>query len=159
MIIGLALEALRKEYGCRTARGCASLGDTCGRCKYDVDADTVTEALKTILDTFGNGSELPNTSQTKFKPGDKFLLEIGEKRIGLDEYSIVGTDLYVWGSLLEKLTPYESVQVEQKKGHWEIYVISMLDGEGCKCSECGFEGVPYWDYCPNCGARLELVDE
>lgn len=56
-----------------------------------------------------------STSQTKFKSGSKFLLEIGEKRIGLDEYSIVGTDLYVWGSLLEKLTPYEpSVQAEQK---------------------------------------------
>ena len=60
------------------------------------------------LQTFGNGSEIPNGSRTKFKPGSKFLLEIGEKRIGLDEYSIVGTDLYVWGSLLEKLTPYES---------------------------------------------------
>ena len=53
-----------------------------------------------------------STSQTKFKPGDKFILEIGEKRIGLDEYSIVGTDLYVWGSLLEKLTPYKPEQVE-----------------------------------------------
>ena len=62
-------------------------------------------------------TQMPGTSNssTKFKPGSKFLLEIGEKRIGLDEYSIVGTDLYVWGSLLEKLTPYEpSVQTEQK---------------------------------------------
>lgn len=41
------------------------------------------------------------------------------------------------------------------RGKWEIYFISMLDGEGCKCSECGFEGVPYWDYCPNCGAKME----
>lgn len=41
---------------------------------------------------------------------------------------------------------------ERKMGEWEIYVISMFDGEGCKCSECGFEGVPYWDYCPHCGS-------
>ena len=40
------------------------------------------------------------------------------------------------------------------KGKWAIYVISSVDGEGCKCSECGFEGVPYWDYCPNCGADM-----
>ena len=44
---------------------------------------------------------------------------------------------------------------ERKTGKWEIYVISMLDGEGCRCSECGYEGVPYWDFCPNCGARME----
>ncbi len=47
-----------------------------------------------------------------------------------------------------------SAQPEQRKGEWVIYVISMLDGEGCKCSECGFEGVPYWDFCPNCGADM-----
>jgi hypothetical protein len=158
MTIKEALEVLRKYYGCRTTTGCGSLGNLCDRCEYDVDADTVTEALKTVLDALsGSGdlisrkeaidicqkrlyetalnnigcelsaddvysemaekrianwiNEVPpvqaSTSQTKFKPGDKFLLEIGERRIGLDEYEIVGTDLYVWGSLLEKLTLYE----------------------------------------------------
>lgn len=48
---------------------------------------------------------------------------------------------------------------QRKKGRWEIYVISMLDGEGCKCSECGFEGVPYWDFCPNCGADMRTPVE
>lgn len=43
-------------------------------------------------------------------------------------------------------------QPERKTGRWEIYVISMIDGEGCRCSECGFEGAPYWDFCPNCGS-------
>lgn len=47
-----------------------------------------------------------------------------------------------------------SAQSERMKGKWEIYIISMLDGEGCKCSECGFEGVPYWNFCPNCGAYM-----
>ena len=42
----------------------------------------------------------------------------------------------------------------RKPGHWEIYIISMFDGEGCRCSECGFEGAPYWDFCPNCGADM-----
>ena len=45
-----------------------------------------------------------------------------------------------------------TIEPERKRGKWEIYIISMLDGEGCKCSECGFEGAPYWDYCPNCGS-------
>ena len=48
-----------------------------------------------------------------------------------------------------------SAQPERKKGKWEIYVISMLDGEGCRCSECGFEGMPHWDFCPNCGCQME----
>lgn len=47
-----------------------------------------------------------------------------------------------------------TIEPERKKGEWEIYIISMLDGEGCRCSECGFEGVPYWDFCPNCGADM-----
>lgn len=47
-----------------------------------------------------------------------------------------------------------SVQPERKPGKWEIYVISMFDGEGCRCSECGFEGAPYWDFCPGCGADM-----
>ena len=47
-----------------------------------------------------------------------------------------------------------SAQPERKKGKWEIYVISMLDGEGCKCSECGSEGAPYYDFCPGCGADM-----
>lgn len=51
-----------------------------------------------------------------------------------------------------------SAQPERKTGHWEIYIISMLDGEGCRCSECGSEGVPYWDFCPNCGADMRGDD-
>ena len=43
---------------------------------------------------------------------------------------------------------------ERKTGKWEIYVISPFDGEGCRCSECKYEGAPYWDFCPNCGADM-----
>ena len=55
----------------------------------------------------------------------------------------------------EWLKNLPSAQPERKKGKWEIYVISMIDGEGCRCSECGQEGVPYWDFCPNCGADMK----
>lgn len=41
-----------------------------------------------------------------FKPGDKFILELGEERKMFDEFEIAGTDLYVKTDLLEKLTPY-----------------------------------------------------
>jgi hypothetical protein len=48
----------------------------------------------------------------------------------------------------------KNARLKQKTGEWEIYIISMLDGEGCRCSECGSEGVPYWNFCPNCGADM-----
>ena len=51
-------------------------------------------------------------------------------------------------------TVREMKVVSTRSGRWETYIISMLDGEGCRCSECRFEGVPYWDYCPNCGAMM-----
>ena len=58
--------------------------------------------------------------------------------------------------ILEQLP---SAQPERKPGKWEIYIISMFDGEGCRCSECGFEGAPYWDFCPNCGADMREKHE
>ena len=48
-----------------------------------------------------------------------------------------------------------TITPERKRGRWETYFISMIDGEGCRCSECGFEGVPYWEFCPNCGADMK----
>ena len=64
-----------------------------------------------------------------------------------------------WWCVEDMIENAPTIEPERKTGQWEIYVISMLDGEGCKCSECGFEGVPYWDFCPNCGARMNGGDE
>ena len=50
---------------------------------------------------------------TKFKKGDKFILELGERK--LDEFEIAGTDLYVRISLLKQLTPYKPEQAEQNE--------------------------------------------
>lgn len=44
---------------------------------------------------------------SSFKPGDKFILEIGDRQ--LDEYEIAGTDYYIKIYLLKKLTQYDSV--------------------------------------------------
>lgn len=64
------------------------------------------------------------------------------------------TDSVEEGKCIEKIMDAPTIDAV-KHGVWEIYVISMFDGEGCRCSECGFEGVPYWDFCPNCGARMD----
>ena len=160
MTIKEALEVLRKQSNCwDKITECSA---NCEECECHVDASSLVEAVKTVLDNLPTQMSGTSNSSAKFKPGDKFLLEIGEKRIGLDEYSIVGTDLYVWGSLLEKLTPYEAVQAERKKGHWIPVDDPSING---RCSVCGFESHLYendvyeYDYCPNCGARLVVVDE
>lgn len=61
--------------------------------------------------------------------------------------------------LIQSVKQMDAAQPERKTGKWEIYVISMFDGEGCRCSECGLEGVSYWDFCPNCGADMREVDD
>lgn len=54
----------------------------------------------------------------------------------------------------------QAVLADRPQGEWEIYVISPFDGEDCRCSECGYTGcAPYWDYCPNCGARMKGADD
>lgn len=62
-----------------------------------------------------------------------------------------GDVFYAWSLELMRNAP----TVKPKRGKWEVYIISMIDGEGCRCSVCGFEGVPDWSYCPQCGARME----
>ena len=74
-------------------------------------------------------------------------LENGNEFEGYSSY-----DLKVISEYLKRYFGF--AQPERKTGKWEIYVISMFDGEGCRCSECGLEGVPYWDFCPNCGADM-----
>lgn len=53
--------------------------------------------------------DVPDTNvvNTTFKPGDKFILELGQERKMFGEFEIAGTDLYVKTDLLEKLTRYE----------------------------------------------------
>ena len=56
-----------------------------------------------------NYSDVPviRVGKTDFKPGDKFILELGEERNRFGDFRIKGTDLYVETYLLEKLTRYE----------------------------------------------------
>ena len=70
------------------------------------------------------------------------------------EHQIYGKES--WGFASKCIREVQDAQTieERKSGKWEIYVISPFDGEGCRCSECNYEGAPYWDFCPNCGADM-----
>ena len=44
---------------------------------------------------------------------------------------------------------------EPKTGHW---VFDEVLDRHYYCSECKSMGVDYWDYCPNCGAKMEVEE-
>lgn len=51
---------------------------------------------------------------------------------------------------------------ERRQGEWRSHFFDSVHRLYVyKCSSCeygsyhGFEEVPIWDYCPNCGARME----
>lgn len=79
-----------------------------------------------------------NAGKTEFKPGDKFILELGQERKMFDEFEIVGTDLYVKTSLLEKLTRYEP----EEKATTDKIMIDLAEAIKTVKFECGeFEGL------------------
>lgn len=58
---------------------------------------------------------------------------------------------YEWQ--FKKLCDLPSVTPQPRIGHW----IDRFGG--CECSECGCLEAGYSDYCPNCGAKMEEVEE
>lgn len=71
-----------------------------------------------------------NVGKTDFKPGDKFILELGQERRMFDEFEIAGTDLYVETRLLEKLTRYEPEEKTEK--------IPYKKPEIIRCKDCQY---------------------
>ena len=45
----------------------------------------------------------------------------------------------------------ESLEQKPKIGHW---IFDEVLDRHYYCSECKSMGVDYWDYCPNCGAKM-----
>lgn len=55
-------------------------------------------------------------------------------------------------AILERLKKLSPVTPQPKTGHW----IWNIEKGYCKCSECGIGmGHKEFDYCPNCGAKMQ----
>ena len=50
----------------------------------------------------------------------------------------------------------KSLEQEPKTCHW---IFDEVLDRHYYCSECKSMGVNYWDYCPNCGAKMVEVSE
>ena len=51
----------------------------------------------------------------------------------------------------EDVETLPSVNPQPKTGHW---IFDEILDKHYYCSECKSMGVDYWDYCPNCGAKM-----
>lgn len=95
-----------------SARGC-DLDDrvekeiACKSGKCAAEHRQLAEWLKELREYKQQNVTVMDVGKTNFKPGDKFILELGQERRMFGEFEIVGTDLYVKTDLLEKLTRYE----------------------------------------------------
>ena len=76
---------------------------------------------------------------------------------------MAGTDSY--GAPLKTIDNAPTVD-PVKHGHWvEVQRIHEKDHTAiCECSLCGdtvwvYDGQRAWNYCPNCGAKMDEVEE
>ena len=58
---------------------------------------------------------------------------------------------FAQGFFADRIRDLPSVTQEPKTGHW---IFDEILDMHYYCSECMSMGVDYWDYCPNCGARM-----
>ena len=67
----------------------------------------------------------------------------------------VDKDKYVpyihYDDVIECIKGMPSVTPQQKTGRW---IFDEILDKHYYCSECKSMGVDYWDYCPNCGAKM-----
>ena len=75
-----------------------------------------------------------------------------------------GVDVNDLDDLIKRMPTIEAEPI--KRGRWEFngYYISELSGIiQVKCSKCGFKtlanGLDDYNYCPNCGAKMDEVEE
>ena len=90
---------------------------------------------------------------------DHIIKGMSTNDVRLDAYvsqrNQVNYDIYA----IKQLPP---AQPERIKGHW-ISADAIFGGEPFYCSECGENtrdtvmGKPRWNFCPNCGADMEVT--
>ena len=74
-------------------------------------------------------------------------------------------DIEKWAIWEDDLKSIPSADIEPvRHGHWEFPIFADSDDEldpRVRCSECGGIEAAFarWNYCPNCGARMDKEDK
>ena len=75
----------------------------------------------------------------------------------LDYYLQNHTDDYSEESHTAMMIAIKALETQPKVGKW--IVLRCGDTDIYKCSECGIRVMNPYQYCPNCGAKMEVEDE
>lgn len=140
MTIKEALEVSRKQYNCWTNVS-IECPIQCEKCENNVNLADFLEALKTVLDAFGNGSEIPNSSDLVSR--SYLLAEYDRQHQGPPGGA---------RKIIEEAPP---VQAERKKGKW----IKKAGSDLWYCSECDLPSMHNWPYCERCGTDMRKDNE
>ena len=59
--------------------------------------------------------------------------------------------------VIDEIDDIEAADVQEvRRGRWEPY---LNEGLIVKCSVCGSRYAEPWHYCPNCGAKMDEVED
>ena len=94
---------------------------------------------------------------SKYIDADKFW----NRLISVSESDWVGFD-----TIDEILSEMSAANVQEvKHGRWENIIRNKYDDDEATCSLCGrtfmsgYSDPSKWDYCPNCGTKMDEVSE
>lgn len=92
---------------------------------------------------------------TKYIDANSFL-EYEENRCK-NSPPLIGTCSFDNATLRGELVNFPAADAEPvKHGHWTETVISgEVPDYDCVCSLCGKSGLPIYNFCPNCGAKMD----
>ena len=117
--------------------------------KSDIDMALVADAIKVLEQQTCEDAVSRNLITQTLNKMDRYVAEEltlcdTDKKFPKNEVFIVDD---VYEQIVEQLPPVNP----QRTGHW---IFDEILDKHYYCSECKSMGVDYWDFCPNCGARM-----
>ena len=113
------------------------------------------EALK-VLDTIPTIGEQVDALDMAIEALEKEPCDDAISRQAvIDEMGDTNMDIYT-EEVKDFVRSLPPVIPQTKAGRWIFDAFDEMLNKHYYCSECKSMGVDYWDFCPNCGAKMEV---
>ena len=110
----------------------------------------------TVTEEIRSRSENPNTCEDAISREAAIrAIEALQRPIMREESNYYQFKFSGMSEALGAVENLPSVTPQQKTGRW---IFDEILDKHYYCSECKSMGVDYWDYCPNCGAKMEVEE-